>query len=882
MKLHKKYQVLVFFFISTSIFSQKIILKGNVKDNQNRPLSYANVIAKPKNISKKMKFAITDEEGYYRLFFNQGDTVTISIIHLGYKKISHNFIAEKSTTKDFRLDISNEELDEIIIEAPVKVRGDTITYNTDKFITGEERKLKNVLKKLPGVEVSKNGEVTVLGKKVTKMLVDGKKFFGGNSKLAVDNIPADAVGGVDVIDNYNEIAFLKNLSDSEEMAMNIKLKENKKRFIFGDIEVNKGNSNFFKTLSNLFYYSPKININFIGNINNIGIRAFTYRDYLGFRSTINPVFGGKLNWRNSNFSEFLKDKDVLESNQKFGAFNIVRSKEKLNMSSFLIFSKSDTKNIFQTQNNYSTFNELRNSENLIDNLIGIGRYNLQYSPIKNERWLVNTELKLNNNNVDNQISSTANSNEVNVFTNRDLNTQKINQIFEWHKRYSDSHTSSSVLNYNYQKNNRFNLWNTNDEILQGLIPIIQGQDNLTLHQNIYSEKHSLGFIFKYFWEINNNNHLYITLGNSYLKHLFKTRDFQLLDNNDTNDFSPEGFNNDLQFTLNDFFIEQNYKFNLGILTINQGLEIHKFNWRIEQSNLVQKSKIILLPKLSAKIQFNKSKKILFNYRLRSSFSDASKFANRFYLRSYNSVFKGNAAISNNLFHNASLYYSRFSLYRGLIFSTNINYTKQTKGNQNTVEFDGVNQFLTTQMFDNPSESIRIRSSIYKKINNIRYKFDGTISSAKFIQKIDNLFQTNKNENYSYSIGFETLYENFPTIDIGFKRTIGKFTSNNTSRFIINEPFFTFGYDFWKGFIFSFDYRLYDYKNKSLNQKNKFDTANFTLSYQKENSAWTYKVFSNNIFNTRFKRNFRFNQYLISDTKTFILPRVIMIGIGYNL
>ena len=92
---------------------------------------------------------------------------------------------------------------------PVTVKGDTTTFKTEKFITGEERKLKNVLKKLPGVEVDKKGNVTVQGKKVTKMLVDNKKFFGGNSKLAVENIPANAVGDIEVIDNYNEVAFLK-------------------------------------------------------------------------------------------------------------------------------------------------------------------------------------------------------------------------------------------------------------------------------------------------------------------------------------------------------------------------------------------------------------------------------------------------------------------------------------------------------------------------------------------------------------------------------------------------------------------------------------------------------------------------------------------------
>lgn len=164
-------------------------------------MPYANVIAKPKDVSKNLQFSITDNEGYYKLFLSKGDTITISISYLGYKPIDYEFIALKAAKKDFVFQQSSEQLDEVIIEMPVTVRGDTTTYKTNKFIDGSERKLKNVLKKLPGVEVDKNGTVTVQGKKVTKMLVDGKNFFGGNSKLAVENIPADAVGNIQVIDN---------------------------------------------------------------------------------------------------------------------------------------------------------------------------------------------------------------------------------------------------------------------------------------------------------------------------------------------------------------------------------------------------------------------------------------------------------------------------------------------------------------------------------------------------------------------------------------------------------------------------------------------------------------------------------------------------------
>ena len=879
----KKYYIVILLLNLTSLCAQKVVLKGTVKDSLTNALSYANVIAKPKDVSKNLQFAITDEEGYYRLMFSKGDTVTVSISYLGFKKKEYLFIANENTTKNFVLEASEEQLDEIVIEMPVTVKGDTTTFKTEKFITGEERKLKNVLKKLPGVEVDKKGNVTVQGKKVTTMLVDNKKFFGGNSKLAVENIPANAVGNIEVIDNYNEVAFLKGLSDSDELAMNIQLKEDKKRFIFGDVEAGKGNQEFYKTHANLFYYSPKTNLNFIGNLNNFGEKTFTFEDYMSFSGGINAIFSGSFNFKGGEFAQFLENQDVLASTQKFGALNISKTAtEKLDVSGYLIFSKSDIENYFQTQNDYTTFNELRNNRTLSNNLLGIGKFNLEYAANDKEQWYVRTLLKRTDNTRNNAIESTT-ENETNaIFSQRDLMNSSVNQSIEWHKKQSRKHTFSTLVNYNYRQNDQANFWQTEDEILQGIILVID-EDFIRLQQDVIIKKHHFDGVFKHFWELNNSNHIYTTVGNSFKKEFFRSRDQQALDNGTINDFSLNGFGNQLNLNLNDFYLGMHYKFRTGIFTLKQGAEIHNYNWNVNQLTNTSKNKWVLLPDFLAKIEFNKSKKIQINYNLKTSFSDASSFANRFYLRSYNSVFRGNENLENNLFHTARIYYSRFSLYRGLLMNAGINYSKQIKGVRNVVEFSGVNQFLTARLFDNPSENINARGSIYKKIKKIRYKFIGSASTSNYLQEINGMIQTNKNNNYSYRIGLETLHDNFPTIDIGFKRSIGNFISNNsTSNFITNEPSLTIDYDFSKGFIFNFDYTLYDFKNKALNQRNRYDVANATLSYRKENSAWSYKMFSNNLFNSVFKRNSSFSQYVISDTKTFLLPRVWMFSISYNL
>ncbi|WP_299118781.1 TonB-dependent receptor [uncultured Tenacibaculum sp.] len=880
--------VLFITLLSTVCKAQIIVLKGTVKDSLQNPLAFANIIAKPKDVTKNMGFAITDENGRYRLELTKNKSYTISISYLGYEKIDFTLTAKENIVKDFQLKEVKNQLDEVVIELPVTVKEDTIIYDTKKFVNGSERKLKNVLKKLPGVEVNKNGGVTVQGKKVTKLLVDGKKFFGGGTKLGVENIPANAVDKVEVIDNYNEVAFLKNLSDSDEMAMNIRLKEDKKRFLFGDLEGGKGNKSFYKANANLFYYSPKTNVNFIGNVNNIGEKTFTFKDYLNFQGGVNAVFNGNFNWKGGDFSQFLENTDVLMSKQRFAALNITKAvASKLDISGYAIFSHNNTRSFTEELNQYTAFLEEKKSEETTKDVLAIGKLNIEYAPNNKEQWYVRTQLKKSDINRINAISSLVNNNSDRINTNTKNDTWYLNQNFEWHKDQSEEHTFSTIINYTFDKNNPVTFWEASASFLDRIKSIIQplntNQLSLQIQQLNQTKKHYLHTVFKDFWVLNSNNHIYTTIGNTHQQEKFISNDFQVLDDSSINPFSNSGFNNTTVLKHNDFFAGLHYKFKTGIFTLKQGVYLHNYNWEVNQLNLVKKNKWVLLPDFLMKIEFNKSKKIQLKYNLKTNFSDASRLASRFYLQSYNSVFRGNSDLENELYHSANIQYSRFSLYRGLMLLASANYTKKVKGYRNSVNFDGINQFLTIDMLTNPNENWSVRGAIRKKIKKIRYNIEGSYNDSKFKQSINNSFVTNRSKNYSLDLGIETLFEKLPTFEFGFRKSIGNYISNNSvSKFITNEPYLNIDYNFLKGFVFNFDYTHFNYQNKSQGVDNKYDVANAILSYQKEDSPWEYKLTTQNLFNTTFKQDNSFSDYLISDSKTYVLPRVVLLSIAYNL
>ena len=860
-------------------------LTGKVKDSLNKPLANANILAEPKDSLQQIKFAITDDKGRYRLDL-KSIPYTVTANYLGFAKKSFDIELDRDKTQDIILKESAEGLEEVVLDMPMVVKKDTILYNVNQLTTGEERKLKDILKKLPGMEVDKNGGITVNGKKVTHMLVENKKFFGGGTKLAIDNIPADAVKQVMVLDSYNEIAMLKDFQESEDMAINIKLEDDKKDFVFGDIEAGLGNDEFYKVHSNLFYYSPKTTLNAIGNFNNVRERVFTYDQYFRFKEGMNSIFDkGTTTFEDSydDFSDFLEKEDVIESDRKFGAINFTQEvNNKLNITGYGIFSKTKESTLVESTNEYNLFTEDRSIATATNNELAMGSISAVYIPNYTDQWHFKSQFKSADDSYTNTINSRVDT-VSNAFLNDRFGEQTFfNQTVEWHRKLSREHSFSGVVDYTYDKLTPRTLWQTNDDILAGLIPIIN-EPSIRINQFKQTEKNQVKSIFKHYWVLNRNNHIYSTIGNVNLNQTFFTDDAQELDDGTQNNFGEAGFNNDFHFRLNDAFAGVFYKFRMGIFTFDQGAFIHYYRWNPNQENTSVKDRVVVLPNINAKAEMTRSKSLQFNYELKSSFSDASQFASRFYLQSYNSVFSGNTTIENTLSHDLNLRFTKSRGYRGFGIYASANYSKQIEGIVNNVNYEGINQVVTPFFVDNSSETWGLSGSMSKKISQINFRTGLRYTNTMFLQFVNDIPFENRNQNTSCTLSAKTLYDDFPIIEIGWRQSFGNFTlSDNTTNFVTTEPFINFDYDFLSGFIVSADFTSYTYQNQTLDQRNSYEIANASLLYQKESSAWSFKVEAQNVFDVQFKNQNSFTSFIISDSRTFILPRILLFSVGYNL
>ena len=879
--------------ISVALQAQTITLQGKVSDSLQQPLQYANILAVPVADNIDVTFAITNQDGNYKLKLEKNQNYTVTTSYLGFLPNVEDVNLDKDTSNNIILKENLDQLDEVTITytPPMVVKKDTIVYLTDKFVTGEERKLKDVLKKLPGVDVDRSGNVTVNGTKVTKVLVENKTFFTGDSKLAVNNIPADAVDKVEVLDNYNDVAMLKGLQDSDDMALNIKLKEDKKKFMFGDIEAGAGIKDRYVVHPSIFYYSPKTNVNLIGDLNNTGVKSFTIKDYLEFEGGIGKLLSDAGNYfklYRSDFAQFLDNQDYKSSTNQFGAFNIRQSINQVtDLSAYAIVNNEKNTTASNTINTYQNidqpFTEQRFANNALDNFFSIGKVTLEYKPTIKEDLNINTVIKVTNNKGLGVINTINPSQDNTISTTNNVTGLNLKQNFSYSRKLSKNHTATLQSIYNFKNDQPITNWLTNQQILQGLIPL-QMDVNYNIQQTKTVKTNSVNTILKDYWVLNNFNHLYTSLGVNVAFNSFNTQDLQQLSDGTINNFETAGFNNQLHYNLIDTYLGLEYKFQIGIATFKPAAYLHFYNWQANQlSHGISNSKTVLLPQFTSNIEFSNSEKIDFKYKLNATFPTVNRIANNFVLNNFNSVFKGDANLSNTLYHTASVSYRRFSLFRGLNYSLITTYNKRIKSIKNTIQLQGIEQFSTPVMFDQPEQALSVSGRFSKNIKKLKLKFNSRWSYNDYYQIVNLNTSLNSSKNFNNTLSLETNFKNHPNIEVGYKHATSNYKSRGNITQFLNTSFFTnLEYDFLNDFIFKADFSLDTFNNKTTNNTNQFDMANASLFYQTENSPWGFEVSASNMFDVKFRQTNNFNNFLIQDSKTFVLPRIIMFKVIYKL
>ena len=876
------------------MYGQKLELIGVVQDSLQQPLPHTNIIASPIADDGSITFAISDELGRYKLALEREIPYKLEITHLGFSKGIDTITISENTTRNFELYESLESLEEVIIEQQmaVIVKEDTITYRVEQFKTGEERKLREILKKLPGVEVDREGNVTVNGKKVTKLMVEGKTFFTGDTKLGVNNIPADAVEEVEALDNYSEVAFLKGLEDSDKMALNIKLKEGKKRFMFGDIEAGGGIEDRYVFQPTLFYYSPKTAINIISDFNNIGEKAFTMSDYINFEGGYASLMDGSnsfSNIYNSDFAQFLSQRDFIHSRNEFGAGSLSQEiSPSLQLDAYSIASGGKMKTRSTNEITYLTdagLDEFRESASDNRMFFTLSKLKLRYQPNAETDVSYDALFKTSSGDAEQHILSRTPTNSHATQIIQKPESYELNQYLNYNRQFSYKHTSTLTANYQYHESENVNDWYFDRPVFSEIIPFVNDGEVYNLLQNTSYESHNARVDLKHYWVLNNLNHLYPIAGVNLLDQRYGTLDYQELEDGSINHFMDSGFNNDLDFRLLDTYAGFEFKMKRGDLILKPGLTYHLFNWQVNQfeEGIVNNSKGVLLPALMAKYEINSSENLTFNYNLRSNFTDATRYANRLRLSSFNQLFRGTEDLENELLHSLSLRYYKFNMYRGLFINGNLNYTRRVNSIRNTSIIQGIDQINTLIFTNIPEDSYSGNASIAKQIRKLKFTLNGNANISDYSRIINYETIDYISKNYSYTVKAETRFKKFPNLEMGYRQDFSDFESDNFSNsFTRIHPYVNLDYDFLNDFILKADYAYNYYENQNTDEINRFQLGNVSLFYNKEDNPWSFEIDVKNVFDVHYRNSNTFNEFLITDQRIYVQPRTILLKVGYKL
>ena len=901
-----RFKISFILFLTITISFGQIKIKGIVSDSLEIPLEAASIVAINKVSNALETYALTDEKGYYKLDVKESTSYKIQVSSLGL--ITINDIIETSKediTKNYslRADII---LDEVIVKLPIEVRGDTLIYNADSFKSGSERKLEDIIDKLPGVEINDSGQIEVEGKVVNKLMVNGKDFFDGDTKVGTKNIPSSAVDKIQVLRNYSEVGQLSGVRSSQDnFAINIKLKEGKESFWFGNVTAGAGDApedKLYLLQPKLFYYNPKYSINIISDINNIGEVALTRRDIRGFGGGFQSPSsrsGTSINLGDNSLNFLTNERNALKIENKLFSANFSYSPKKtLDISGFLIYNNSrilsnEISSIRYTNADIEIPDESTEQSNTELSSQGLIKLSASYKPnfsnqIDYDILARTSDDSQQKNNLSSVLGTTNQFDEVTPFNvNQNLKyyyTLNENNIFAFEAQSvikDEDPFYNAILENNPQDIDPF-------DSTASALGLDTSQASYNLGQNRRIKTNQLDAKLDYYNIIGSKSNINFTLGTILSRQQFNSNIFQFLENNSKLQPTPlfnEGLAvNDIDYMFNDMYLGVHYRFKAGKFTITPGFSVHAYgNKNTQIGTIVENNFVKLLPDFETRIQLKKGESLTFNYNMRNQFTDVTRLARGLVFNSFNNIQFGEPDLQNALSHNISMLYRSFNLFNytnvfaRAAYSSNID---QIRGLTNFENVIRTSSYFNSNFAD---ENFNLFGRVQRTFGKVRASLRTNFNYSKINQFIQNQRSINEGFTQVYTPEIRTNFRVAPNISLQYRYSISNnIQGTRETKFITKAPSIDFDAYIIEKFTFKTNYS-YNIQEQVGGESQSFQLWDFSLAYRKDKDAkWEYELKASNILNISSRIQNSANSVSVLNSSTFIQPRFLTFRIIYKL
>jgi hypothetical protein len=776
----KHFILLLTVLFSGIVFAQTNIehtLKGLVIDTLGKPLPYTTIVILKQKDSSMVSYAISDELGAFDIEIVQEGDYILKLSFMGYKnqtrQINVSGIKKEVYLEAIIMKDERNALNELIVEGeqiPIVFKRDTVEYNAGSFKTKKNDNVEGLLEKMPGIEVDEDGNVTAHGKIVTKVLVDGKEFFGDDPKIATKNIPADAINKVQVFDKKSELSDFTGVDDGvRERTINLTLKEDRKKGYFGDINGGVGYEDKYDGKLTLNRFSKTAQFTSLLMANNINKQGFSYKDYFNFMGGISNVMkSGKMNFdptatgvpintpgSNNGIANTIAG--GINYNQDFGEKTHVISSGFINNSDANVIRNSITTNYIGDDSFISNSND--NQDQYVQNY----RLNVKLQHEFNS----DNRLDIKATGIYSKNNESGYSNEVSTFVN-DANNLSSNIYSElgngfngtadlnYRKRLAKEGRSITVDGSFYMLDNA-NSTNTNQkrtivfDTNSFTNAFIQRQNNYSQKNQYYGKatfteplgkKTYLITDFSSFHQTENNNKNFydIVLGSDVKNNIL------------SNDF-------DSYYYYNQLGVKLNYKYKKSLFIFGVDAQASALKGTIvSTAQKIDREFNVLLPNFNWKLQAGMGKRTELSYATTFSEPSISQLQPVVDNSNPQNIYTGNPNLIPEYNHNLNFNYFKYDAFNYTSFGFNTALYAVDNKITNAQYIDSVTSLRsTTPLNTNNNLGGNISGSFGFRIKKLKTKIRTSVNLG--VNKGINFVNDIKNESYTYDYGFKVSVGN---------------------------------------------------------------------------------------------------------------------------
>ncbi|TBO39608.1 TonB-dependent receptor [Pedobacter kyonggii] len=755
--------MLVLLFAAFSALAQKPI-KGIVKDSNGKAIESVNVSLKDPE-GNIINFTRTNSNGEFSISL-KNDQITgykIEASSIGYKKLSM-VVADVNKNYDLVLQNSETALETVTVKnrPSLTANGDTLNYRPSDFADKQDRSIGDVLKKMPGIEVAENGKISYNGKSISNLYVDGDNLLDDKYNIGTKSIPQSAVDKVQVIQNDQPIKMMRKNNMSDDVALNLVIKDDAKLKVMGDATVGAGMPNRFDENLTAMLFNKKLK--FINNIkgNNIGndpgidLTSHNLSDYLKRLDNNKP--SGLLSTGAAGVPSLPQSRYLFNKAGLINLNNLYKFNQDLQLRANLSYLYD------QRDQQYNKFSETYLSGQTIsysesqNNAINPQKLRVQFNLNGNA-----DKYYLNNNFVLDYAPYKTSSGFVinNVAANQILRQETIDISNEFN--YRKKLKSDDVINL-YSYLNRTTQPETLN-ITPGLNADILNNGNSYLGLNQYIKIPT--------WYTNNYASFAFVKNNfvQTYKAGFNVQQQQLnselyrKQNNQQTELVSGNAVNDLDWLKTKLYTEANYDFTNDKIKAGLSLPLsyNQINYS-DDVNQLDKSlhRLFLNPSFNARYQTSPENYVTANYAFRNDLGGIDDVYRGTVLKNYRSLFANNAPISESETHNIGAGFNFRKAMQMLFINLTANYSDAKLNTISSYSLSNNIQQRVVLPLNNHIRTLSFSANASKYLFDLRSTVSAgvTFSQSKYDQLQNNeLFAFNA-QTVSYKVGIEAKLTNF--------------------------------------------------------------------------------------------------------------------------